>query len=382
MISFTLTEEQEILRQTARRFAQNEIVPVAAEHDKEGSFPREVAQKAFEAGLINDVVPEEYGGPGLSYVDSCIVNEELAAGCAGITTTLMANSLAVTPILLAGTEEQKKRFLTPLCEKLTFAAFCLTEPGAGSDVSAVATKAVRDGDHYVINGTKHFITNGGVADLLTVFVSTDKSKGARGLSAIVVEKEQTPGVSSGKELDKMGQRASNTTEVIFEDARVPAENLLGKEGDGFKIAMMTFDRTRAIVGAVSVGVARAALDYATNYSKERVQFGAPLASLPTIQFALADMAMKVSAARLLTWHAAWLADQGARQSKEASFAKGFAADAAMEITTKTVQILGGYGYSREYPVEKLMRDAKLLQIYEGTSEIQRLVIARGILKGK
>jgi len=381
MISFALTEEQEILRQTARKFAQNEIAPVAAEYDKEGTFPQDVAQKAFETGLINDVIPEEYGGPGLSYVDSCIVNEELAAGCAGITTTLMANSLAVTPLVIAGTEEQKKAFLSPLSEKLTFAAFCLTEAGAGSDVSAVVTKAIRDGDHYVINGTKQFITNGGVADLLTVFVSTDKSKGARGLSAIVVRKSETPGVSTGKKLDKMGQRASNTTEVIFEDARVPVENLLGKEGDGFKIAMMTFDKTRAIVGAVSVGVARAAFDYATNYSKERVQFGAPLAALPTIQFALADMAMKVNAARLLTWHAAWLADQGARQSKEASFAKAFAADAAMDITTQTVQIFGGYGYSREYPVEKLMRDAKLLQIYEGTSEIQRLVIARGIFKG-
>jgi acyl-CoA dehydrogenase len=381
MISFSLTEEQEILRQTARKFAQNEIVPVAAEYDKEGTFPQDVAQKAFETGLINDVIPEEYDGPGLSYVDSCIVNEEMAAGCAGITTTLMANSLAVTPLVIAGTDEQKRRFLSPLCEKLTFAAFCLTEAGAGSDVGAVVTKAVRDGDHYVINGTKQFITNGGVADLLTAFVSTDKSKGARGLSAIVVRKSETPGVSTGKKLDKMGQRASNTTEVIFEDARVPVANLLGKEGDGFKIAMMTFDKTRAIVGAVSVGVARAALEHAINYSKERVQFGGPLAALQTIQFTLADMAMKVNAARLLTWHAAWLADQGVRQSKEAAFAKAFAADAAMEITTQTVQLFGGYGYSKEYPVEKLMRDAKLLQIYEGTSEIQRLVIARAMFKG-
>jgi alkylation response protein AidB-like acyl-CoA dehydrogenase len=218
--------------------------------------------------------------------------------------------------------------------------------------------------------------------LFTVFASTDKSKGARGISAIVVRKDETPGVSTGKKLDKMGQRASNQTEVIFEDARVPVENRLGNEGDGFKIAMMTFDRTRAIVAAVSVGVARAAFEYAREYSKERVQFGMPLAAMPTIQFALSDMAIKISAARLLTWHAAWLADQGVRQSNEAAFAKAFAADSAMEITTQTVQIFGGYGYSKEYPVEKLMRDAKLLQIYEGTSEIQRVVIARGILKGK
>jgi len=381
MISFELTEEQNILRQTARKFAQNEIVPVAAQYDKDGTFPRDIAQKAFDMGLINDVIPEEYGGPGISYVDSCIVNEELAAGCAGVATTIMANSLALTPILLAGTDEQKKRFFTPVCEKLTFSAFFLTEPDAGSDVSAVSTTAVRDGDEYVINGAKQFITNGGVADLLTVFASTDRSKGARGLSAIVVRKDETSGVSVGKELDKMGQRASNTAEVIFEDVRVPADNLLGKEGDGFKIAMKTFDTTRAVVAAVSVGVARCAHEHAVKYSKERVQFGAPLAALQTIQFALADIAMKISAARLLTWHAAWLADQGVRQSKEAAFAKGFAADVAMDITTQVVQIFGGYGYSREYPVEKLMRDAKLLQIYEGTSQVQRLVIARSVIKG-
>jgi acyl-CoA dehydrogenase len=381
MISFELTEEQKILRQTARKFAQKEIVPVAAQYDKDGTFPRDIAQKAFDMGMINDVIPEEYGGPGISCLDSCIVNEELGAGCAGVATTIMANSLALTPILLAGTDEQKKRFFTPVCEKLTFSAFCLTEPEAGSDVSAIATTAVRDGDEYVINGAKQFITNGGVADLLTVFVSTDRSKGARGLSAIVVRKDETSGVSVGKELDKMGQRASNTAEVIFEDVRVPVDNLLGKEGDGFKIAMKTFDTTRAVVAAVSVGVARCAHEHAVKYSKERVQFGAPLAALQTIQFALADIAMKISAARLLTWHAAWLADQGARQSKEAAFAKAFAADTAMDITTQVVQIFGGYGYSKEYPVEKLMRDAKLLQIYEGTSQVQRLVIARSVIKG-
>jgi acyl-CoA dehydrogenase len=381
MISFELTEEQNILRQTARKFAQNEIVPVAAQYDKDGTFPREIAQKAFDMGLINDVIPEEYGGPGISCLDSCIVNEELGAGCAGVATTILANSLALTPILLAGTDEQKKRFFVPMCKKLTFAAFCLTEPDAGSDVSAISTTAVRDGDEYVINGAKQFITNGGVADLLTVFASTDRSKGARGLSAIVVRKDETSGVSVGKELDKMGQRASNTAEVIFEDVRVPADNLLGNEGDAFKIAMKTFDTTRAVVAAVSVGVARCAHEHAVKYCKERVQFGAPLAALQTIQFALADIAMKISAARLLTWHAAWLADQGARQSKEASFAKAFAADVAMDITTQVVQLFGGYGYSREYPVEKLMRDAKLLQIYEGTSQVQRLVIARSVIKG-
>jgi acyl-CoA dehydrogenase len=382
MISFSLTDEQEMLRQTARKFAQNEIVPVAAQYDRDGEFPREIVQKAFDMGLMNDVVPEEYGGPGTTYVDSCIISEELAAGCTAVATTVMANSLALTPTVLAGSDEQKKRFLPPVCEKLEFAAFCLTEPGAGSDVGAISTTAVRDGDHYVINGTKHFITNGGVAGLYTVFASTDRSRGARGLSAIVVKKDETPGVSTGKELDKMGQRASNTTEVVFEDARVPVENLLGKEGAGFKIAMMTFDTTRPVVGAVSVGLARAAYEYAVEHVKERIQFGAPLAKNQTIQFEVADMAMKIDAARLLTWHAAWMVDQGLSQSKEAAFAKAFAADAAMDITTRAVQLFGGYGYSKEYPVEKLMRDAKLLQIYEGTSEIQRLVIARNVFKGK
>jgi len=382
MISFSLTEEQEMLRQEARKFARKEIVPVAAQYDREGEFPREIVQKAFDMGLMNDVIPEEYGGPGISYVDSCIISEELAAGCAGVATTVMANSLALTPIVIVGSDEQKKHFLPPMCEKLEFAAFCLTEPGAGSDVGAISTTAVRDGDHYVINGTKHFITNGGVAGLYTVFASTDKSRGARGLSAIVVKKDETPGVSTGNELDKMGQRASNTAEVVFENARVPVGNLLGREGQGFKIAMMTFDTTRPVVSAVSVGVARAAYEYAVEYVKERIQFGAPLAKNQAVQFEIADMAMKIEAARLLTWHAAWMMDNGMKQSKEAAIAKAFAADAAMDITTRAVQLFGGYGYSKEYPVEKLMRDAKLLQIYEGTSEIQRLVIARNVFKGK
>ena len=382
MISFSLTEEQEMLRQEARKFAQREIVPVAAQHDRSGEFPRDIVQKAFDMGLMNDVVPEEYGGPGTSYVDSCIISEELAAGCAAVATTVMANSLALTPLALAGSDEQKKRFLPPMCEKLEFAAFCLTEPGAGSDVGAISTTAVRDGDHYVINGTKHFITNGGVADLYTVFASTDRSRGARGLSAIVVKKDETPGVSTGKELDKMGQSASNTTEVVFEDARVPVENRLGREGQGFKIAMMTFDTTRPVVAAVSVGVARAAYEYAVEYLKGRVQFGAPLSKNQAIQFKVADMAIKIAAARLLAWHAAWMMDNGMQQSKEAAIAKAFAADAAMEITTSAVQLFGGYGYSKEYPVEKLMRDAKLLQIYEGTSEILRLVVGRNVFKGK
>jgi acyl-CoA dehydrogenase len=382
MVSFSLTEEQEMLRQEARKFAQKEIVPFAAQYDESGEFPRDIVQKAFDMGLMNDVVPEEYGGPETSYVDSCIISEELAAGCGAVATTVMANSLALTPLVLAGSEEQKKRLLTPMCEKLEFAAFCLTEPGAGSDVGAISTTAVRDGDHYVINGTKHFITNGGVSSLYTVFAATDRVRGARGLSAIVVRKDETPGVSAGKELKKMGQCASNTTEVIFEDARVPVANRLGREGQGFKIAMMTFDTTRPVVAAVSVGVARAAYEYAVEYLKGRVQFGAPLSKNQSIQFQVADMAIKINAARLLAWQAAWMMDNGMQQSKEAAIAKAFAADAAMDITTKAVQLFGGYGYSKEYPVEKLMRDAKLLQIYEGTSEIQRLVIGRNVFKGK
>jgi acyl-CoA dehydrogenase len=378
MISFALTDEQRMLQETAHKFAEQEIRPKAEHHDRTGEFPREILQKAFEVGLMNETIPESCDGGGLSILDSCIIGEEISWGCVGVNTSRAANSLAVTPILVAASEEQQKKFLSPLCEKLSFAGFGLTEPGAGSDAGSVATTAKLVGDEYVLNGTKCFITNGGVADLFTIFASTDKEKKHRGLSCFVVTKDM-PGVSSGKEEDKMGQRASDTSEVILEDVRVPKAHLLGKEGDGFKIAMQTLDKARPGVAASSVGVARAALEYAGDYAKQRVQFGQPIAMNQAIQFMIADMATKVELARLMVYKSAWLVDQGQRNTLEAAVAKLYASDIAMEVTTDAVQIYGGYGYMREYPVEKLMRDAKLLQIYEGTNQIQRMVIAREVL---
>ncbi len=378
MISFAMTDEQKMLQETAHKFAEQEIRPKAEHHDRTGEFPREILQKAFDIGLMNETIPEFCGGGGLSTLDSCVVNEELSWGCVGMNTSRAANSLAVTPILIAATEEQQKKFLSPLCEVLKFAGFGLTEPNAGSDAGGVATTAKLVGDEYILNGNKCFITNGGVADLFTIFASTDKEKKHRGLSCFVVTSDMA-GVSAGKEEDKMGQRASNTSEVILEDVRVPKENLLGKEGDGFKIAMITLDKARPGVAASSVGVARAALEYAAEYSTQRIQFGQPIAMNQGIQFMIADMAVKVELARLMVYKSAWLIDNGQRNTYEAAIAKLYASDIAMEVTTDAVQIYGGYGYMREYPVEKLMRDAKLLQIYEGTNQIQRMVIAREVL---
>jgi len=379
MISFDLSEEQQILRETAHKFAENEIRPVAAQYDVSGEFPWDVMQKAFDAGLINAEVPEEYGGAGLGALDQAIISEEIGWGCVGMATTVGANDLALMPILIAATDEQKKRFLPKMTESLRFASFCLTEAGAGSDAGAVSSVAEKSNGQYIINGTKQFISNGGVAKTFTIIASTDRSKGARGLTAIVVEADECDGVSVGKKEDKMGQRASNTAEVVFENVKVPEANRLGKEGEGFKIFMKTLDRTRAGIGAIAVGLARSAMEHAANYSKERVQFGMPIAMNQAISFSIADMGMKIDAARLLTWRAAWMVDQGERVTKQSAFAKTFASDVAMEATTQAVQIFGGYGYMRDYPVEKLMRDAKLIQIYEGTNEIQRLVMAREML---
>ncbi len=381
MIGFELTDEQKQLRDMAHKFAANEIRPIAAECDRDGKFPMEVFQKAFELGLMTEFIPEEYGGLGLGSLDTCIISEELAWGCSGIATSMAASGLALTPILIAGTEEQKKRFVQPFTEKLLFASFCLTEPGAGSDASGIKTTAKKDGDHYIINGRKCFITNGSYANQYTVFAMTDKSLGHKGISCFVVPRE-LEGVSVGKKEDKLGQRASDTADVIFEDVRIPKENLLWNEGDGFKIAMMTLDRTRPSVAASAVGVARAAYEYALEYSMERVQFGAPIAMNQAINFMLADMLIGIETARLITWKAAWLADQGQRNTIEASIAKAYAGDLVMKITTDAVQIFGGYGYMKDYPVEKLMRDAKIFQIYEGTNQIQRLVIAKEILVRK
>jgi acyl-CoA dehydrogenase len=378
MIGFDFTEEQIALQDMARKFAANEIRPKAGEADRTGAFPNDIFRKAFDLGLMTGFIPEGHGGLGLGSLESCIIEEELGWGCSGIATSMTSNGLALTPILIAGTEDQKKEFVAPFARELMYASFCLTEPGAGSDAGGIATTAKNDGDGYVLNGRKCFITNGTYASQYTVFASTDRSKGHKGLSAFVVPRSLA-GVSPGKKEDKMGQRASDTSDVLFEDVRVPSANLLGKEGDGFKIAMKTLDYARPTVAAMSVGVARAAFEHAMQYSKERVQFGMPIAMNQAIHFLLADMATDIEAARLLTLKSAWLIDQGRRNTKESSFAKAFAADLAMRVTTDAVQIFGGYGYMKDYPVEKLMRDAKLLQIYEGTSQIQRLVIAKEIM---
>jgi acyl-CoA dehydrogenase len=378
MIGFDFTEEQIALQDMARKFAANEIRPKAGEADRTGTFPKEIFRKAFDLGLMTGFIPEAHGGLGLGSLESCIIEEELGWGCSGIATSMTSNGLALTPILIAGTEDQKKELVAPFARELMYASFCLTEPGAGSDAGGIATTAKKDGDGYILNGRKCFITNGTYAAQYTVFASTDRSKGHKGLSAFVVPRSLS-GVSPGKKEEKMGQRASDTSDVLFEDVRVPSANLLGKEGDGFKIAMKTLDYARPTVAAMSVGVARAAFEHAMQYSKERVQFGMPIAMNQAIHFLLADMAMDIEAARLLTLKSAWLIDQGRRNTKESSFAKAFAADLAMRVTTDAVQIFGGYGYMKDYPVEKLMRDAKLLQIYEGTSQIQRLVIAKEIM---
>jgi len=378
VIDFELTEELKALQDMAHSFAEKEMRPKAAYYDREEKFPEEVMRKAFEAGFMTCNVPVEYGGGGLSDLETAIISEELAWGCAGMYTTMMANSLAFTPIILYGSEDQKKRFLTPFTQKMGFASYCLTEREAGSDTSAIKTVARKDGSEYVINGSKCFITNGGVASLYVVFANAAPEKGARGLTAFVVPRE-TPGITIGKIEDKMGHRASNTAEIFFEDVRVPAENILGRVGYGFLIAMRTFDRTRAAVGSAGVGVARAALEYAVDYAKTRIQFGKPIATFQAIAFKIAQMAMEIEAARLLVWKAAWLVDQGKPCGLNSAMAKCFGSDIAMKATLEALQIFGGYGYMKDYPIEKLVRDAKLLQIYEGTNEIQKLVISREVI---
>ncbi|MGQ9470648.1 MAG: acyl-CoA dehydrogenase family protein [Candidatus Aminicenantales bacterium] len=378
MIDFSLTEEQQALQAMAREFALKEMRPNAARYDRGDEFPEEIMRKAFEAGFLTCNIPEEYGGGGLGDVDTVVVSEELAAGCAGMFTTIMANALAFTPIILFGTDEQKKKFLTPFTKEMGFASFCLTEREAGSDAGAQKTKAEKKGDEYIINGAKCFITNGGLARVYVVFALTDPEKGARGISAFIVPRE-TPGIIIGKEEDKLGHRASNTVELFFEDVRVPKENLLGREGMGFIVAMKTLDKTRVSVGAAGVGIARSALEYAIDYSKTRCQFGKPIATFQHIAFKIAQMAIEINAARQLVYYAAWLADQGKPCGKESAMAKCFGSDVAMKTTVECLQIFGGYGYMRDYPMEKLMRDAKLLQIYEGTNEIQRLIISREVI---
>jgi acyl-CoA dehydrogenase len=378
VVDFTLTDEQKDLRELAHNFAEKEVRPVAWDYDRDSTWPQEIVEKAWEVGLMNAELPEEYGGPGLGLLSGCLIEEEMGWGCSGIGTSLMANGLAATPVVLGGSEELKKKYLGMLTEEPKLASFCLTEPDAGSDVGGMKTRAVRKGDKWVISGSKCFITNGSHASWYTVYAKTDPDAGHRGISAFVVPRD-ADGVTVDKKEDKLGQRASDTALISFDEVEVPAGNLLGEENHGFKLAMMTLDHTRPGVAALGVGVARAAFEFASEYSKERVQFGVPIAMHQAVAFMIADMATKIEAARLLVWQSAVLLDQGQRNTLAASHAKRFAADAAMEVTVDAVQVYGGYGFIKEYPVEKLMRDAKIMQLYEGTSQIQRLVIAREIL---
>ena len=377
MVDFTLTDEQKDLREMAHNFAEKEMRSVAFEYDKDGTWPQDVINKAWEVGLMNTHVDEAYGGPGLDYLSGCLIEEEFGWGCSGIGTSLACNGLASAPVSLGGSEETKKKYLGMLCEEPKLASFCLTEPDAGSDVAGMKTRAVKKGDKYIINGSKCFITNGAYADWYTVYAKTDPDAGSRGITAFVVDRQD--GIVVDKKEDKMGQRASNTVTLTFNDVEVPAENMLGEENKGFKLAMMTLDRTRPGVAAMATGIARSAFEAAVQYSKERQQFGVPIAMHQAIQFLIADMAVKVDAARLLTWQSASQLDNGQRNTLTSSEAKRFAADSAMEVTTDAVQVFGGYGFIKEYQVEKFMRDAKIMQLYEGTSQIQRMVIAREVL---
>jgi acyl-CoA dehydrogenase len=379
MLGFDLTEEQTELKALARKFSEHEIIPRAREYDEKEIFPRDICAKAFDAGLMNFGVPKELGGPGLGILDTCLIQEELNYGCSGISNSVSANDLGALPVLLAGSDAQKKTYLGALVEKLTFCAFALTEPGAGSDVAAMSTTYRRDGDSFLINGTKHFISNGSMADWIVTFATSDKRLKHRGISCFVFP-SNLPGITRNRMHGKLGQRAADTGEIVYSDLRVPLDAMVGKEGEGFKYAMATFDHSRPEIGAIAIGVSQRALDECLKYSRQRSAFGQPIASFQAIQFMMADMAVNIEAMRLLTYKAAWLVDRGETPNAISSYAKLFGSEACMKITTDAVQIFGGYGYMKDYPVEKLMRDAKLLQIYEGTSQIQHVVIARNLLK--
>ena len=379
MIGFDLIPEQKALQERARRFSKEVILPVAAKHDREGSFPLDVMEKAHQEGFFTPLVSKKYGGQGLGVLDNCIISEELAAGCMGIYVSIFVSTLALYPIIKFGTEDQKERFLRPFCSKFSIASYCLSELSVGSDPASMQTTAILNGDHYLLNGTKMWITNGGYADFYLVFANTDLKKRHKGIISLIVP-SGLEGVSHGEPIDKMGQRASNTTAVTFKDVRVPKENLLAGEGEGFKKAMAALDITRPMIAIGAVGIARTAMELATQYAKKRVQFGVPIAQHQAVQFMLADMVKDIEAARLLVYKAAWLADQGIRNSKEAAIAKAFSADVAMQVTTNAVQIYGGMGYTKWHPVEKLMRDAKAIQIYEGSAQIMRMIIARQLVQ--
>ena len=379
-MNYFLTEEQLEMQEIARRIANEKMRPVSQKYDEEGIFPWDIVEVMRQSDLFAILVGEEYGGISGKVMDLAIVTEELCAVDMGISLAFGATGLGMYPILIAGSEEQKQKYLSQIAAGEKLAAFALTEANAGSDAGAIETTARKEGDHYILNGTKQWITNGGEADIYCVFAMTDKTRGARGCSCFIVEKG-TPGFNFGKKENKMGIRASATRELIFEDCIVPAENLIGREGMGFIIAMKVFDKSRPMVGAQAVGVARGAFETAIAYSKQRQQFGKPISSFQAIQFMLADMATEIEAARALVYQTARLIDSGAKDySKESAMCKYFASDVAMKVTTDAVQVLGGYGYMKEYPVEKMMRDAKILQIYEGTNQIQRGIVASALLK--
>jgi acyl-CoA dehydrogenase len=374
-MQFDLNSEQKEIRDMALKFAKNEMLPHASQYDLSGEMPFDILKKAWSLGLINTCIPEEFGGVGFDSFTSILITESLSYGCLGMNTTMMANDLALLPIVIGGSNEQKSKFLTPFTESYKIAAFCLTEPEHGSDAAGIKTTIEDKGDHYLVNGQKMWITNAGHADLFTVYGTIDKSLKHKGISAIILEKGMN-GIELGKPEKKMGHCCSDTRSVTFKNVKVPKENLLGKPGEGWAIAMKTLDHSRPMVAASAVGGAQCAFDYALNYSKERHQFGKPLSAHQAIQLMLADMSIKTEAARLLVYKAAWLLDNEQDNKIAASHCKAYAADIFMQVATDAVQIYGGYGYSKEYPVEKLMRDAKLIQIYEGTSQIQRLVITK------
>jgi acyl-CoA dehydrogenase len=376
MIDFELSEEQKALQKLVRDFAQKEIAPHAAEFDRTGEFPVDICKKAWELKIINNAIPKEYGGMGRSCVDEAIVAEEIAAVCSGIGTAMEANGLAIAPVLYAGSDYHKRTFIAPMTKKMQFAAYAVTEPEAGSDVSRVRLEARKDGNKYILNGIKWWITNGGIATWYFVLGKTDK-----GPTGFVVPAD-TPGITRGVKEINMGQRCSNTVRVQFEDVVVDEKNRLGEEGDGFKVCMKTFDHTRPLVGAAAVGVARCAFTHALKYARTRKAFDRKIITYQGIGFKLADMATEIDAARFLVHRAAWLYDQGRGNTKAAAMAKAYAADTAMKAATEAVQIFGGYGYTNEMPVEKLMRDAKIYQIYEGTCEIQRSIILAQLLRGR
>jgi len=380
VIDFSLSEEQKALVETARRFTKERIIPVAAEADRESRFPMAVFKDAWEIGLVNTCCPAEYGGSGMGEVENALLTEELAYGCTGIQTSITANVLALTPIKLGGTEEQKKKYFGLLNSEPIMASYATSEPDAGSDVAGLKTRFEKHGDDYVLNGQKCWITNASYASFYVIFATSNAEKRHKGIAAFIVDRD-TPGLKVGKKEDKLGQRASDTAQIFLEDVKVPKENLLAPEGFGFKLAMETFNQTRPDIAAGATGLMRRALDECVAYAKERKTFGVPIGSHQLVQWMIAEMAIRAEATRLLYLKAAWNLDNGVRDPIVSSFAKGFGADAAMATAVDAVQVFGGNGYVKEYPVEKLMRDAKVLQIYEGTSQIQRLVIAKQLLSG-